>query len=547
MAKKIKISFLGGVGEIGKNMTCIEYGEDMIIVDAGLTFPDMEETPGIEYIIPDYSYVLANKSKLRGVFVTHGHEDHIGALPFLLKDVQTTVYGSPLALGILESKLKEMKLPEYSLKTVEDREVVTAGKLTVEFIRVTHSIAGSYALAIGTPKGKIFMTGDFKIDHTPIDGRHTDLTRIARLGEEGALLMMQDSTNVERPGYSMSESNVFKALDTIFNQHKNRRIIVATFASNVHRVQQIINCAVLHGRKVALAGRSLVKIVDLAYELGELHYPEGTLIDIDKISKYDLDELCVICTGTQGEPTSALTRMSADDFPKLEICDYDTVIMSASAIPGNEKTIFNVINNLSKRGADVIYQTLSEIHSSGHANREELKMMFALIKPKFFIPVHGEYRHLKQHRELAMEMGIGGSRVFLAENGNSVEVDEDGIRVGCNVPCGSTLFDGNYLVEDVNGLLGDRKALASDGCVICVANIRPDGQEGMEPVIVTRGVNIPDDVRAALLEELQGEIASGKIAEIGFENAKQYIRKFLSKRLQRKIDKRPVVVPVLFE
>ncbi len=545
MAKRVKISFLGGVGEIGKNMTCIEHGEDIIIVDAGLTFPDNEETPGIEYVIPDYTYLLNNKSKIRGIFITHGHEDHIGALPFLLKDLDVPVYASPLALGILESKLKEFKVEKYTLYPVEDRDVIPAGKMSVEFIRVTHSIAGSYALAIWTPKGTIFMTGDFKIDHTPIDGKHTDLTRIAEIGEQGVLLLMADSTNVEKPGYSMSESNVFKALDAQFVLNKDKRIIVATFASNIHRVQQIINCAVLHDRKVALAGRSLQKIVDIAVDLDELHYPEEAMVDIDKIGKYDLDKLCIICTGTQGEPMSALTRMSENDFPQLEICDYDTVLMSSSAIPGNEKTIFNVINNLNKRGAEVIYQALSEIHSSGHACREELKMMFALLKPQYFIPVHGEYRQLKQHKELAMEMGMGANRIFIAENGNSIEIDPSGIRVGCNVPCGQTLFDGKYLVEDVNGLISDRKALATNGCVICVVNFAPEAVS--QPVIVARGITIPEEVREEIITEITNEITSGKLKEAGLESGKSFLRKLIAKRIQKRLDKRPVIVPVIVE
>ncbi len=545
MAKRIKISFLGGVGEIGKNITCIEHGEDIIVVDAGLTFPDNEETPGIEYIIPDYTYLLNNRSKIKGIFITHGHEDHIGALPFLLKDIKAPVYGSPLALGILESKLKEFKVEDYTLYPVEDRDVIPAGKMSVEFIRVTHSIAGSYALAIWTPKGTIFMTGDFKIDHTPIDGRATDLTRIAQIGEEGVLLLMADSTNVEKPGYSMSESNVFKALDNLFVQNKDKRIIVATFASNVHRVQQIINCAVSHDRKVAFAGRSLQKIAEIALDLGELHYPEDAVIDIDKIGKYDLDKQCVICTGTQGEPMSALTRMSENEFPKLEVGDYDTVLMSSSAIPGNEKTIFAVINNLNKRGAEVVYHALAEIHSSGHACREELKLIFSLLKPSYFIPVHGEYRHLKMHKELAMEMGMGANRIFIAQNGNSVEVDSTGIRVGCNVPCGQTLFDGKYLVEDVNGLIGDRKALASSGCVIATVFVNPETYR--DPVIVTRGINLPDEVRAEITDELITEIQSGKLMEAGLDGAKQYVRKFLAKKIQKRLDKRPVIVPIVFE
>ncbi|MBR1747150.1 MAG: ribonuclease J, partial [Clostridia bacterium] len=474
MAKKIRIGFLGGVGEIGKNMTFIEYGEDCIVVDAGLSFPIPEETPGIDYVIPDYTYLKTNASHVRGVFVTHGHEDHIGAIPFFLKDINVPVYGSPLSLGLLESKLAEEKIKDARLIPVEDREVVQAGRLSVEFVRVTHSIAGAYALSITTPKGVVFMTGDFKIDHTPIDGRRTDLARISEIGSKGVLLLMMDSTNVERNGYSMSEKNVSKALEQQFEQNKDKRIIVATFASNVHRVQQIMDCAVKHGRRVAFSGRSMIKIAEIGRGLGELKYKDEDVVDIEKIGKIPYDRVCIISTGTQGEPMSALTRMSNDDFKKVTISDIDTVILSSSPIPGNERLIYNVINKLCQRGANVVYQQLSEIHASGHACKEELKLMFSLLRPTYFMPVHGEYRHQKMHRDLAVEMGVPKENILIPAIGNVIEVDKSGLKRGSNIPAGSSMLDGSVMAENSELLLRDRKLLGVDGFIIAIVSTERD-------------------------------------------------------------------------
>ncbi len=546
MAKRIKIGFLGGIGEIGKNMTFIEYGDDIIVVDAGLSFPNPEETPGIDYVIPDYTYLKNNAQRVRALFITHGHEDHIGAIPFFLKDVDVPVYGSPLALGLLNNKLSEAKIRSAKLRAVKDRETVNAGKFTVEFVRVTHSIAGSYALSITTPKGVIFMTGDFKIDHTPIDGNRTDLARISEIGSKGVLLLMMDSTNVERSGYSMSERNVYKALEFQFDQNRDKRIIVATFASNIHRVQQIIDCAVRHNRKIAFSGRSMIKIAEIAKQLGELSYEEEKVVDIEKINKIPYDRLCIISTGTQGEPMSALTRMSNDDFKKVTISNLDTVILSSSPIPGNERLIYNVINKLCQKGATVVYQALSEIHVSGHACKEELKLMFSLLRPKYFMPVHGEYRHLKMHKDLAVTMGIPEANIVIPELGNVIEADKSGLRKGNNVPAGSTMLDGSIMAENSEMLLRDRKLLGVDGFLIAIVSIEfDDDNQPIAPIIITRGINVNEAFSEELKDDITVELVRGTFNEMDLNGSKQFLRKMLAKKLQAKLKKRPMIIPII--
>lgn len=546
LAKRIKIGFLGGIGEIGKNMTFIEYGDDIIVVDAGLSFPNPEETPGIDYVIPDYTYLKNNAQRVRALFITHGHEDHIGAIPFFLKDVDVPVYGSPLALGLLNNKLSEAKIRSAKLRAVKDRETVNAGKFTVEFVRVTHSIAGSYALSITTPKGVIFMTGDFKIDHTPIDGNRTDLARISEIGSKGVLLLMMDSTNVERSGYSMSERNVYKALEFQFDQNRDKRIIVATFASNIHRVQQIIDCAVRHNRKIAFSGRSMIKIAEIAKQLGELTYEEEKVVDIEKINKIPYDRLCIISTGTQGEPMSALTRMSNDDFKKVTISNLDTVILSSSPIPGNERLIYNVINKLCQKGATVVYQALSEIHVSGHACKEELKLMFSLLRPKYFMPVHGEYRHLKMHKDLAVTMGIPEANIVIPELGNVIEADKSGLRKGNNVPAGSTMLDGSIMAENSEMLLRDRKLLGVDGFLIAIVSIEfDDDNQPIAPIIITRGINVNEAFSEELKDDIIVELVRGTFNEMDLNGSKQFLRKMLAKKLQAKLKKRPMIIPII--
>lgn len=546
MAKRVKIGFLGGIGEIGKNMTFFEYGDDIIVVDAGLSFPNPEETPGIDYVIPDFTYLKTNAHKVRALFITHGHEDHIGAVPFFLKELSVPVYGSALSLGLLNNKLAEEKIKSAKLHTVEDREQVHAGKFLVEFVRVTHSIAGAYALSITTPKGVVFMTGDFKIDHTPIDGRTTDLARIAEIGNRGVLLLMMDSTNVERQGYSMSERNVYKALENQFEQNRDKRIIVATFASNIHRVQQIIDCAARHNRRVAFSGRSMIKIADTAKTLGYLKYDDDEVVDIEKINKIPYDRICIISTGTQGEPTSALTRMSNDDFKKVTISDLDTVLLSSSPIPGNERDIYNVINKLCRKGAKVVYQALSEIHVSGHACREELKLMFNLLKPRFFIPVHGEYRHQKMHKELAMEMGIPESNIVIPELGTVIEVDKGGLRKGSNVPAGSSMLDGSTVAENSELLLRDRKLLGVDGFLIAIVNseLDDDGQP-IPPIIITRGINVNEALSEELKADIVAEIVHGTFNETDLNGCKQLLRKKIAKKLLQRLKKRPMIIPII--
>ncbi len=548
MAKRVKIGFLGGIGEIGKNMTFIEYGDDIIVVDCGLSFPNAEETPGIDYVIPDFTYLVNNAHKVKALFITHGHEDHIGGVPFFLREIDAPIYGSALTLGLLNNKLQEENIKKVKFHTVEDRQVVTAGKFSVEFVRVTHSIAGAYALSITTPKGVIFMTGDFKIDHTPIDGHTTDLARIAEIGTKGVLLLMMDSTNVERSGYSMSERNVFKALDYQFALNKDKRIIVATFASNIHRVQQIIDCAVKHHRRVAFSGRSMIKIADTAKTLGYLKYADDDVVEIEKISKVPYDRLCIISTGTQGEPSSALTRMSNDEFKKVTISDLDTVLLSSSPIPGNERGIYNVINKLCQKGATVVYQQLSDIHVSGHACKEELKLMFNLLKPKFFIPVHGEYRHQKMHRDLAMEMGIHEADTLIPELGQLIEMDRSGLHRGAYIPAGSNMLDGSAMAENQELLLRDRKLLGEDGILIAIVTKEMDSNgEPIAPIIISRGININESFSEELRQIITEEIVHGTFNEMDLDGGKQFLRKLLAKKLQQKIKKRPMVIPIIMK
>ncbi len=541
---KLKVIFLGGVGEIGKNMTLLEYGSNILVIDAGMTFPN-EQMPGIDYVIPDYNYLLQNKEKVAAIVITHGHEDHIGALHFVLRDINAPVYGSKLSLALLEHKLAEAKVKGRRLIPVEDGQKIEAGCFKVEFVRVNHSIAGAFALSVNTPEGVIFHSGEFKMDHTPIDNNAINLTRIAEIGKKGVLLLMMDSTNVERSGFSMSESNVYKNLDNIFAQNEKKRIIVATFASNIHRVQQIINCALKYNRKIAFSGRSMINIAEIAYDIGELKYPKDKIVDIDKINKIPYDRLCIISTGTQGEPMSALTRMSQNDFKKVVINDKDTVILSASPIPGNERLIYNVINNLYKMGADVIYQSLQEVHASGHACVEELKMMFSLLKPRFFIPVHGEYRHLKQHIQIASEMGINPACSIIPEQGMVVEVSRKEIKRAESIPSGSILVDGSVVTDDSEMILRDRRHLAGDGFVIAI--VSKHSIDINPPIIISRGVNISEKLNEDLRENIIREVMREDIDEYDIQSLKQLLRKMIAKSLLKEVKKKPMVIPIIIE
>jgi ribonuclease J len=540
---KLKVMFLGGVGEIGKNMTLFEYGNHILVVDAGMSFPS-DQMPGIDFVIPDYNYLIQNESKVAAIVVTHGHEDHIGALPFVLRDLDVPVYGSKLALAMVTHKLGEAKVKNKKLNAVNEGDIINAGCFQVEFVRVNHSTTGAFALSITTPKGVVFYTGDFKIDHTPIDNKPIDLTRIAEIGKNGVMLLMMDSTNAERNGYSMSERCVYKNMDNLFAQNIDKRIIVATFASNVHRVQQIINCAIKYNRKIAFSGRSMINIAEMAYTIGELKYPRESIVDIDKIGKIPYDKLCIISTGTQGEPSSALTRMSQNDFKRVVINEKDTVILSASAIPGNEKLIYNVINNLYRMGADVIYQSLSEIHVSGHACKEELKMMFTLIKPSFFIPIHGEYRHLKQNISIAKEMGIPEDNCIIPETGYAVEVGKKGIVRTDNIPAGSILVDGSVVSDDSEMLLRDRRHLAGDGFVIAI--VSKNSLEINPPIIISRGVSIPDKMSEELREAIIKELNKDKTDD-DIQGIKHLLRKLIAKSIVKELKKKPMVIPIILE
>ncbi len=492
--KPVKVLFLGGVGEIGKNMTALEYGNDIIIIDAGMSFPD-EEMPGVDVVLPDIGYLVKNKDKIKGIFITHGHEDHIGGIPYLLKQInpKTPIYGTKLTLALADNKIREHRISNVVMKAQAPGDRVKAGCFEVEFVNVNHSISGAVAFAIDTPCGLVYHSGDFKIDLTPVAGEPIDLKRIAQLGDKGVTLYLGESTNIERPGYTMSETVVGTTFEHLFAENTERRIVIATFASNVHRLKQIIDVAVRYNRKVALSGRSMLNVVEAASKIGELTIPEGVLVDVEKIKNYFDKEIVIISTGTQGEPMSALTRMANGEYNKVTIGSNDTVILSATPIPGNEKMIYKVINNLYKKGANVVYESLEKVHVSGHACQEEHKIIHRLLKPKFFIPVHGEYRHLKRHALLAEDMGTPESHVIIPDVGNQVEFTENSIRRGNNFPAGVTIIDGSGS-EDFSSseVMRDRRLISAEGMFV-VALAVSDGVVVGDPVIENRGVMLPDD------------------------------------------------------
>lgn len=548
---KIKIIPLGGLNEIGKNLTVIEYKNDIVVIDCGLKFPD-DEMLGIDVVIPDVNYLVRNKDRVKGIFLTHGHEDHIGALPYVLKQINVPVYGTKLTLGIVQIKLKEHGLlSSVQLKYVKPKDIVKLENLSVEFIRTSHSIADSVAMAIHTPLGVILHTGDFKIDFTPIDGCVADLARFAELGKKGVTVMLAESTNVERPGYTMSESTVGESFENIFFSAKGR-IIVATFASNIHRIQQIIEAASKYGRKVAVSGRSMENIMAVAIELGYIKFQKDTLINIDSISKYKDSEIVIITTGSQGEPMSALARMASSDHKKVNIVPGDTVIISATPIPGNEKLVSKVINQLFKKGADVIYEALADVHVSGHACQEELKLMHTLVKPKFFIPVHGEYRHLKQHAELAMKLGMPKRNIYLGENGDVIEVTRDYIRKAASVVSGQVFVDGLGVGDVGNIVLRDRKHLSQDGILTVVVTIEKEtGAVIAGPDIISRGFvyvreseDLMEEARLLVRDALK-ECEENKITE--WPTIKANIREVLRVYLYEKTKRRPMILPIIME
>ncbi len=546
--KTLKIIFLGGVGEIGKNMTAIEYNDDMIVIDAGLSFPNSEELPGIEYIIPDYTYLKQNAHKLKGLVLTHGHEDHIGATPYVLRDLRLPVYGSAFTIALVEHKLSETKV-KGSLNVVEAGQKVRLGCFEVEFVAITHSIAGAFALKISTPQGVVFHTGDFKVDYTPVDHRLPDISRIAEIGNEGVDIMMMDSTNVERGGYSMSESKVGEKLEEIFVKNNDKRIIIATFASNIHRVQQILNCAVKSGRRVAFAGRSIENYVEIAERIGELKIPRNSVVEIGKIAGIPYDKLCIICTGSQGEPMSALYRMANDEYKKVKIKDTDTILFSSSPIPGNEKPIYDVINKLCKKGANVFYHSLDAIHASGHACREELKLMYELVKPRHFIPVHGEYRHLMIHKELVMKLGEKGSNVILPDLGTVVEYDKrKGFRQGNSITTGAILMDGNVMGVVDELVLEERKRLASDGIIIAHVAFSVVKRRTNATIDYTiKGMPNIDKIIALIDRDTHDLVNNGTWIDLDMDSQKAELGRLIRRLVLKKLEKRPMIIPVIDE
>lgn len=550
--KPIKVSFLGGLNEVGKNMTLFEYGEDMFLVDCGLAFPD-QDMLGVDLVLPDFTYVERNADRIRGIVITHGHEDHIGGLPYLLKVLNVPVYGTKLTIGLIQGKLREHGLlNSASLNVINPGDVITLGGFTVEAIHVNHSIPDALGLAIRCEGGTIVHTGDFKIDTTPIDGGMMDLGRLAEIGQEGVLCLMSDSTNAERPGFTESERKVGESFETLFRKAGNNRIIVATFSSNIHRVQQIMNVAASLGRKVALVGRSLENVVSISAELGYLNIPEGIVIDINMINRYPADKLVIITTGSQGEPMSALTRMAFSDHRKVEIHPNDYVIISATPIPGNEKTVSRVVNELMKLGADVVYEKMYEVHVSGHACQEELKMIMGIVKPKYFIPVHGELKHLRKHAGLALSMGIPKENILIADNGRVAEISKKALRCTSTVPAGRVFVDG-YGVGDVGSVvLRDRKHLAQDGLVIVAVCIdRESGMIVSGPDVVTRGFvyvkeseELINAAREVAVEAIEAQTDGGYFY---WNSIKASLRDEISHLMYERTKRSPMILPVIME
>ena len=547
--KNVQVGFLGGVGEIGKNMTVLGYNGKYIIVDAGQTFPT-EDMPGIDTVIPDLYFLRQNYDNILGIFLTHGHEDHIGAMPYILKDYPMPVYGSALTLALVQSKLREIHLPAKTLHTVEAGNVVQVGCFKVEFVHVCHSIAGAFALSVTTPAGVVFFTGDYKFDYTPVEGGVTDVTRLARIGDRGVLLMLGESTNVEREGSTVSEKAVGENFDKLFAQAVGRRIIVATFASNINRVQQIITCAAKYHRRVAFGGRSMVKIAEIGKELGYLKYDPNMVVDIERIKRIPDGELVIISTGSQGEQMSALTRMANGEFPGFKVGPNDTVIISASPIPGNERSVYSVINNLCRLGAQVVYHTLKDLHVSGHAHKEELKLMLSLIKPRYFIPVHGEYRHLALHAELAQEMGIKKRGIVIPEIGSLVNVNARGIKVIGTVPAGNTYIDGAQAGEDsMELIIKDRKQLAADGMIIVFLVVKiADGELSVGPEVMLRGVAYSEDLVNDIKREIVDLMAKEHYTDVDKRQAlKAKIGRAVRNIAKRSLHSVPMVLPIIVE
>jgi ribonuclease J len=550
MEKILSIIPLGGVEEIGLNMTAIGYGDDLIVIDAGLMFPE-EDMLGVDFVIPDFSYLIENKDKIKGIVLTHGHEDHTGALPFLLKEIDVPIYGTPLTLGLVKEKLKEHSLENAALIPVKPRDVVNLGVFSIEFVRVTHSIVDGVGLGIDTPLGKVVHTGDFKLDPTPVDGQLMDFHKFSEYGEKGALVLLSDSTNAEKGGFTFSEKEVRRAFENIFSTAKGR-IIIATFASNIHRIQQAIDVAVMFGRKVILCGKSIVSNAQIALDLGYLRIPRETWLRLEDLKKLEDKEIVIITTGSQGEPMSVLSRIATDEHKHIKAKDGDTVILSAKMIPGNERSIGNIINHLFRRGANVIYEKVSEIHVSGHASREELKLMLNMVRPKYFVPVHGEYRHLVYHSSLAEKVGIPEENIFILGNGEMLEISEEGARKNGRVSSGRIFIDGKGVGDVEDMVLRDRRRLAYDGIVLVIIAVEKlTGRVISGPDIITRGF-VFEDASPELLNNVNS-LVSDTLKELGREImsdsslVKTKIRTALKKYLRNTMERSPMIMPIIFE
>ena len=543
--KTLKVRFLGGVGEIGKNMTALEYGKDIIVIDAGLSFPT-DSMPGVDLVIPNVDYLVQNKSKIRGIIITHGHEDHIGGIPYILKDLNVPIYGTKLTLTLIDSKLREKKINNAILNSVNAGSTIKLGCFSIEFINVNHSIAGAVGLSISTPVGVVFHSGDFKIDYTPVGGEVMDLPRISEIGKKGVLLLMADSTNIEIEGSTMSESVVKDTLNHVFADNQNRRIIIATFASNVHRLQQILDLAVKHKRKVAFSGRSMINIAEAASKIGELSIKDGLIVDIERINKFKDKEILIVSTGTQGEPMSALSRMASGEFNKVSIGENDTIVISASVIPGNEKMIYGVINKLYKLGAEVIYESLEPIHVSGHAQKGELRILHSLIKPRYFVPVHGEYRHLKKHVDLAYSVGLKKGNAMIAEIGDTIELSKDKIKRGEKFNAGSMFVDGLGIDGEDSFVLRDRIRLSEDGLIIPVVTIDGFTNSVSNVEIVSKGLVIPEPYLNEIKANLINILSQADFTKVKDEaELEGLIRKHVKNYAFKNLKKNPMIVPIV--
>ncbi|RII33065.1 ribonuclease J [Clostridium chromiireducens] len=548
---KIKVIPLGGVGEIGKNLTVFEYEDEIVVIDCGMSFPD-GELPGIDLVLPDITYLLRNKDKIKGFFITHGHEDHIGGLPYVLKQINVPIYATKLTLGLIESKLQEHNiLSDCTLNMVKPGDIIEKGNFKIEFIRTNHSIADSVSIALHTPIGAIVHTGDFKIDFTPIDGEIIDLQRYAQLGKKGVLLLMADSTNATRAGYTMSEKTVGETLDNLFIK-ADGRVIVATFASSIHRVQQIANASIKNGRKIAFSGRSMEKISEVARVLGYLFIPQEMIIDLNDIKKYPNNKITIITTGSQGEPMAALTRIASGNHRSIQLEKDDMVIISSTPIPGNKKAVSNVIDDLTQKGAKVIYEAIEDIHVSGHACEQELRLIHALLKPKFFVPVHGEYRHLLSHSKIAENMGMDKSNTFILEIGDVLELSRNKAEITNKVPAGRVLIDGLGIGDVGNIVLRDRKNLSKDGIITVVIVINKESRSIISgPDIITRGFvyvrdseEIIKDIREIAYKSVKGCL-DNNVTE--WSEIKNTIRREINTFIYTKIKRKPMVLPVITE